>query len=203
VQILVGDIPTLRTPAGWDPTTPVNIFIDTDGSVTFGLGYHRWEFATEDENILLGGGGPDDGDLFLIQSYRSELGGVTAGLAVLGTLSRSDLIIIASATFLCDNESAVLSINMPLTDSIFNHIDGDHDVVSTIKDLQENLGLEITYEWVKGHADDISDKHCDLVRKQARGLMSATSSTGQWDGETCALFIQGSKITGHMKERLT
>jgi hypothetical protein len=30
IQILVGDIPTLRTPSGWDPTIPVNIIIATD-----------------------------------------------------------------------------------------------------------------------------------------------------------------------------
>jgi hypothetical protein len=92
---------------GWDPTTPVNIIIAADGSVAFGVGYHSWVVATEDEEILLQGGGPDNGDLFIVQSYRSELGGVTAGLAVLWTLIRSGLINIASATFLCDNESSV------------------------------------------------------------------------------------------------
>jgi hypothetical protein len=71
VQILVGDIPALQTPAGWDPTTPMNIIIATYGSVTFGLGYHSCVVATEDEDIILQGDGPDDGDLFLMQSYRS------------------------------------------------------------------------------------------------------------------------------------
>jgi hypothetical protein len=45
--------------------------------------------------------------LFLLKSYRSDLGGVAAGLTVLGTLSRSGIINIASVTFLCDKESAV------------------------------------------------------------------------------------------------
>jgi hypothetical protein len=76
--------------------------------VTLGVGYHSWIVATEDEDILLKGGGTDDGDIFLMKYYRSELGGVAAGLAVLGTLSRSGLINIASTTFLCDNESASL-----------------------------------------------------------------------------------------------
>jgi hypothetical protein len=158
IQRLVGDIPTLRTPLGWDPTIPVNISIATDGSVTLGGGYHRWIVATEDEDILLQGGGPDDGDIFPMQSYRSDLGGVAAGLAILGNLSRSGLINIASTTFLCDNESAVLSTNRPLTDSIFHRIEGDHDLVSTIKDLQENWcrGMDITYEWFKGRADDLN-----------------------------------------------
>jgi hypothetical protein len=107
IQRLVGNIPTLRTPSGLDPTIPVNIIIATDGSVILGVGYHSWIVETEDEDILLQGGGPDDGDLFLMQSYQSELGGVAAGLAVLGTLSRSGLITIASTTFLCNNEYAV------------------------------------------------------------------------------------------------
>jgi hypothetical protein len=43
----------MRTPLGWDPTTTVNIIIATDGSVTFGVVYHIWVVATEDEDILL------------------------------------------------------------------------------------------------------------------------------------------------------
>jgi hypothetical protein len=145
-------------PSGWDPTIPVNIIIATDGSVTLGVRYHSWIVTTEDEDIILQGGGPDDGDLFLMQSYRSELGGVASGLAVLRNLSRSGLINIASTTFLCDNESAVLLTNRPLTDSIFHRIEGDHNLVSTIRDLQENWcrGMDKTYEWVKGHADDLN-----------------------------------------------
>jgi hypothetical protein len=143
---------------------------------------------------------------------------VEAELAVLGTIRRSGPINIASTTFLCDNEHAVLSTNRPLTDSIFHRIEGDHDLVSTIKDLQDNWcrGMDITYEWVKGHADDlnreltraerlnvIADEQCDVVRLHARGTQSVRSSAGLWDSEACALFIRGSKITSRMIERLT
>jgi hypothetical protein len=126
--------------------------------MTLGVGYHSLIVSTEDEDILLQGGGPDDGDLFLMQSYRSEVGGVAAGLTVLGTLSRSGLINIASTMFLCDNASSKLSANRPLTDSIFHRIEGNHDLVSTLKDLQESWcrGMDITYGWVKGHADDLN-----------------------------------------------
>jgi hypothetical protein len=57
--------------------------------------------------------------------------------------------------FLCDNESAVQSTNSPLTYSIFHRIEGEH---GTIKSLQDNWyrGLDITYDWVKGHADDLN-----------------------------------------------
>jgi hypothetical protein len=120
--------------------------------------------------------------------------------------------------FLCNNESAVLSTNRPLIDSIFHRVEGDHDLVSTIKDLQENWyrGLDIRYDWVKGHVDDlnrklnraerlnvIADEQCDIVQQQASGTRSARSSAGLWDSETCAQFIQGSKIMSRMKERST
>jgi hypothetical protein len=74
VQRLVGDIPALRTPTGWDPTAPVNIIIATDGFMTLGVGYHSWVVATEEEDILIQGDVLNNGDLFLMQSYRSELG---------------------------------------------------------------------------------------------------------------------------------
>jgi hypothetical protein len=199
---------------GWDPTAPVNMIIATDGLVTFVVGYPIWVVATEDEDILLQGDTPDDGDLFILQWYMSDQGGVESGLAVLGTLSRSNLINIASATFLCDNESEVLYTNRPLTDSIFHRIEGDHNLFITIKDLQENWchGLEIMNEWVKVHTDGIkcelsrtkrlkviADEQCDLVCHEANGPRSARSSGGLWESKTCALFVRGSKITIHMK----
>jgi hypothetical protein len=49
----------------------------------------------------------------------------------------------------------------------------------------------------------IADEEYDVVWLHASGTRSARSSTGLWDIETCALFIQGSKITSRMKERLT
>jgi hypothetical protein len=43
-----------------------------------------WQQKTK--TILLRGGGTDDEIQSLMTSYRSELGGLVAGLAVLGTL---------------------------------------------------------------------------------------------------------------------
>jgi hypothetical protein len=54
------------------------MIIATDGSVTLGVVYHSWIVATEKEDILLQGGGPDDGDLCLMKSYQPMLGGVAA-----------------------------------------------------------------------------------------------------------------------------
>jgi hypothetical protein len=66
----------------------VDLIIATDGSVLSGVGCHSWLIAMETEDILLAGGGPDNGPGRYMTSYRSELGGIIAGLAVLGTLLR-------------------------------------------------------------------------------------------------------------------
>jgi hypothetical protein len=136
----------------------VDTIIAKYGSVTFGVSYNIWVIATSDEYILLQGGGLDECDLFLMKPNRSELGGVTASLAILGTLSRYGLINTASSAFVSDNESAVLSTKRPFTDIISHHMEGDLDLVSTIRDLQENWcrGIEITYKWVKGHTHDLN-----------------------------------------------
>jgi hypothetical protein len=76
--------------------------------------------------------------------------------------------------------------------------------------------MDITYERVKGNADDlnqeltraerlnvIADEQCDVVQIHASGTRSARSSAGLWDSEACALLIRGSNITSRMKERLT
>jgi hypothetical protein len=70
-QRLVGNIPTIATPTGWDTTETKYLIVTTDGSVLFGVGYHRWVIVTADEEILLTGGGPDDGDPLIMKSFRS------------------------------------------------------------------------------------------------------------------------------------
>jgi hypothetical protein len=103
IQRLTGDIPALPTPTPFDFDEPVDLIIDTDVSVLLGLGYHGWVLSTKEETILLRGGGPDDGIQSLMTSYRSELGGLVAGLAVLGTLFLSGTMNIRSIRFICDN----------------------------------------------------------------------------------------------------
>jgi hypothetical protein len=63
--------------------------------------------------------------------------------------------------------------------SVFHRMEGDYHLVSTIKYLQDNYCqyLEVKYEWVKGHADDldreptkcerlniVADEICDVAR---------------------------------------
>jgi hypothetical protein len=99
IQRLTCDIPTLPTSLSFDINEPVDLIIATDGSVLFGVGYHGWVLATKYETILLLGGGPDDEIQSLMTSYRSELGGLVAGLAVPGPLFHTGAINILSVQF--------------------------------------------------------------------------------------------------------
>jgi uncharacterized protein YozE (UPF0346 family) len=148
-------------------------------------------------------------------SYRSELGGLAAGLAVLGTLERPGLINIRSVKCVCDNKSEILASNRQPSDSIFHKTETDYDVISTIHELQEMWcnNLEIKYSWVKGQADKLerepdkyerlnsmADEICDEIRASAMGITGARGSCGMWYSETFALFIRGVKITSHIKK---
>jgi hypothetical protein len=88
-------------------TVDQDIIVATDGSVVFGVGYHSWVVATDKEQVLLMGGGPDDGYHLLMTSYRSELGGIASGLAVIGTLVRSGKIKVKTVKFVSDNEAEI------------------------------------------------------------------------------------------------
>jgi hypothetical protein len=74
----------------------MDIIVATDYSVLFGVGYHGWIIATRDEQILMSGGGPNDGPADIMSSYHLELGEIVAGLGALGTLFRSGRINIRS-----------------------------------------------------------------------------------------------------------
>jgi hypothetical protein len=78
IQWLVGNIPELEVLNGAESNEEQDLIVATYGSVVFGVGYHSWVVATDNEKVLLKGGGPDDGDQLLMTSYRSELGGITS-----------------------------------------------------------------------------------------------------------------------------
>jgi hypothetical protein len=109
VQRLVGNIPPHQLPTTWDATKPVDIIVATDGSVLFGVGYHSWIITLDNKEIITSGGKPGDGSRVYMASYRSELGGIIAGLAVIGMLHRSVLIYLRHIKFVCDNSAAIIA----------------------------------------------------------------------------------------------
>jgi hypothetical protein len=198
IQRLAGDIPALPTTLPFDFEEPADLIIATDGSVLFGVGYHGWVLATKEETILLRGGGPDDGIQSLMPSYRSELGGLVAGLTVLGTLFRSGTLNIRSIRFICDNESAVNAARRPTSESIFHNTRCDWDLIAMIQDLIVLWckGIALSFHWVKGHADRIdlpltrderlnieADIHTNVIRTQPRGTIAARPNCPHWDIE--------------------
>jgi hypothetical protein len=136
VQHLVGHIPTPDMPTGWDTIEQKYFIVATDLLVLFGVGYHSWVIATYDEEILFTVSGPYDGDPLLMTPYCSELVGLAAGLAVLGTLARSGIINVRFVKCICDNKSAILARKRQPSESIFHKKETDYDAISTIHELQ-------------------------------------------------------------------
>jgi hypothetical protein len=103
IQCLVGNVPNMDAPGEWDEDIPHDIIVAIDSSLVFGVGYHSWVEATDNEQVLVSGGGPDEGEQLPMTSYRSELGGIASGLEVIGTLARSGKIKVQSVKLVCDN----------------------------------------------------------------------------------------------------
>jgi hypothetical protein len=131
IQRLVGNITDIEVPNGMGVTEEQDSIVATnlDGSVVFGVSYHSWVVSTDNKQVLLTGGGPDDGDQYIMTSYRSELGGIVIGLAVSGTLVRSGKIKVKSVKLVCDNEAAIEACKRKRTPSVFHRTEGDHDLI--------------------------------------------------------------------------
>jgi hypothetical protein len=151
-------------------------------------------------------------------SCRSELVGLVAGLAVLGTLFRSGTLNIRSIRFICDNESAVIAARRPKSESIFHNTKCDWDLIVTIQDLIVRWckGIAFSFHWVKGHADRIdcpltrderlnikADIQADAIFTQACGPIAARPNCPHWDIEEASLLVRGIKVTSDMKNQLT
>jgi hypothetical protein len=159
-----------------------------DGSVSFDVGYHIWVVSTKDEEIIISGGGPDDSAPNQMTSYRSELGVICAGMAVIGRMARSGKINISSVRFVRDNEAAVKRCNQKQTKSVFHNTEGEWDLVSTYRYLKRHWcnNIYVSVRWVKGDADREgqpltkyerlnveADLLADQIREEPRGVYGA------------------------------
>jgi hypothetical protein len=182
------------------------------------VGYHSWVVSTKDEEIIISGGGPDDGAPNHMTSYRSKLGGICAGMAVIGTMERSGKINMRSVRFVCDNEAAVKRCNQKQTKSVLHNTEGDWDLVSTYQDIKRQwcANIEVSVRWVKGHADREgrpltkyerlnveADLLADQIREDARGVYRARPNCPNWPIEKATLFIRRTHITNNMKYHVT
>jgi hypothetical protein len=149
-------------------------------------------------DTMAGFGGPDDRIQSLMTSYRSELGGLVAGIAALGTQFRSGTLSIRSIRFICDNKSTVTAARRPKSESIFHNTKCDWDLIVTIQDLIARWckGIAFSFHWIKGHADRIdhplkrygrlnieADKQAYAIRAQTCGMIAARPNCPHWDIE--------------------
>jgi hypothetical protein len=149
--------------------------------------------------------------------YRSELGGICAGLAVIGVLARSGRINLRSVRMVCNNEAAVNRCNQKLTASIYHNTECDWDLLKTYHTLRDEWCRDIPtkVQWVKGHADRegrdltrderlnvLADLLDDTTRANARGPYGARPNCPHWPVEKATLFIEGKKVTSGMKQHL-
>jgi hypothetical protein len=104
-----------------------------------------------------------------------------------------------------------------VTHSIFHRLESDYDLISTMKFLQGNWcwDSDITYEWVKGHADrgnEDPNKEERLnieayalyndIHNEEMGPIAARGNCALSKSEVCALFVMGIKVTSKMKGQL-
>jgi hypothetical protein len=161
--------------------------------------YHRWLIATKTEQVVLWGGGPDDGSPIYMDAYRSELGGICAGISAIGVLARSVRI-------------------DKLTASISNNSESDSDLIKTYHILSDEWCRDIPtkVQWVKGYADRegrelTRDEQLNIVagvltdetRANARGPYGARLNFPHWPVERETLFIEGMKVTSCIKKQLS
>jgi hypothetical protein len=108
-KYLTGHIQCITLPIDWGPTKPKDLSVAMDAYVMFEVACHSWYIVTAKEDILQMGGGPADDDPLLMIYYRSGLGGITPGLAAIGTLTRLRLSNILSIKKICDNKATSFS----------------------------------------------------------------------------------------------
>jgi hypothetical protein len=117
----------------------------------------------------------------------------------------------------CNNSASIIAAKRTVTQSIFHRLESDYNLISMMKFLQGDCfrDSEITYEWVKGHADRgnqepnkeerlniEADALCDVIRNEAMGPIAAQGNCTLKESEVCALFIMGIKVTSKLKGQL-
>jgi hypothetical protein len=90
-----------------------------------------------------------------LHSYWLELGGICAGLAVIGTLPRSGEINLQSVRMVCNNEAEVKRCHQNLTASIYHNTESYWDLITRYHMLSGKWckDIQTKVQWVNGHAD--------------------------------------------------
>jgi hypothetical protein len=128
---------------------------DTDN----GKGSHGWVFASDMEQEIMAGAGPDDGHPSLMTSYRTELGGLLAVLYIIHRICQHYQIKEGRAKCHGDNRGTITNDFSPIRPGITPFLTTDHDLVSLAQGLLQIIPVTVLGEWVKGHYTGMSKEY--------------------------------------------
>jgi thiamine phosphate synthase YjbQ (UPF0047 family) len=169
----------------------------------------RWTIGTEDEENLLSGravcpGGPEDQS-----SYRSELTGLYAILAITHQLCKYYNVEEGYIEIGCNGQSALqtalehepfLSKDLP-----------DYDLIGAIYSLRKSSRISWSFKHVKGHQDDHSTELDTWAQRNIQ--MDIGAKAHLWEakhidrhfdtpGEPWQLWVKGRKVTRNIQSMI-
>ena len=189
----------------------------SDGSVKGSQATQAWTLTTSPNDPLsMKGCGPVDGSMSTLSSFRSEVQGQLALLIMITLLVKVHNVNQPSYTSICDNQSALKRLQ-PLTNSLklHHHKEPEADLLLTFHQWSDN-NVKCTPQWVRGHQDSCKQKEdlndlerinieMDQLAETAYELPHELKTRIEQDvlpAEIIAVFINGVKITTHLKEAI-
>ncbi len=114
-------------------------------------GCHGWVLASNEQELLLQGAGPDDGHPMLINSYRSELGGLITVLYIIYRICSHYQVASGKMKYYCNNKGVFATVFSPTVPGLTPYLQADAELVMEAKRLISIIPITILAEWVKGH----------------------------------------------------
>jgi len=182
-----------------------NIMAISDGSYKDSLGTAAWTIGTEEEESLLSGTVVCPGAESDQSSYRSELTGLYAILAIIDQLCQFYSVNEGMIQIACDGLSALnMAFDHP---PILTRDLPDYDLLGAIFSLRRNMRLSLSFKHVKGHQDETQEeldiwakRNIAMDTKAKQYLIVAASTPRHFDikGEPWQLWVGGKKITANL-----
>ena len=134
----------------------IRLTIATDGSLLPTAGTFGWKLVTPKKQVLFTGFGPIDGPIEIGSSTRSELGGFTGPLLLVTLLVRFwGLRHRYRIIWLADSRIAINRVTLVTRNDYRPTKQPDnHNYLSVIRDLHQELRRPIRTLWVKSHQDE-------------------------------------------------
>ena len=189
----------------------------SDGSLKTDIATHAWTLTTgPTDQLALCGCGPIDGVASTLSSFRTEVQGQVALLIMVSLLSKVHVLSHSSFTSVCDNQAALKRLQ-PSQEGLRlrHHKEPDADLILTFRQWSDN-NIHRSSKWVHGHQDskketlsltdnELLNIEMDLLADIAYELpyeMQTQSNQEVLPAEKIAVYLQGNKITSHLKKTI-